>query len=57
MYTCMPYLTRTTLIAGTVILIDDDGVFNIVHDDVFEDNVFHKPIAWSRPCLNPYPVI
>lgn len=43
------YLARTTLIVGAVVLINDDGILNVVHYNVLEENVPNEPIAWSGP--------
>lgn len=48
---------RTTLVTGAVLLIDDDGVVDIIHDQILEHNISSIPIAGSGPRLNPYPIL
>jgi len=48
-WTIDDYLSRTTLIVGTVILIDDDGILNIVHHDVLKQNVLDEAITGPGP--------
>jgi hypothetical protein len=43
------YLTRTTLIVGTVILINDDGILNIVHYNVLKQNIPYVTVAGPGP--------
>jgi len=47
-WTIDDYLSRTTKIVGAVILIDDDGILNIVHHDVLKQNVLDEAI--TGPC-------
>lgn len=42
-------LAGTSLVVWTVILIDDYGVLNVVHDKVLEHNVAHVPLAGPSP--------
>ena len=43
------YLSRTIFLAGAIILVNDDGVLNIDHADVLENDMLDKPIARSGP--------
>lgn len=45
------------MIVGAVVLIYDDGILNIVHYNVLEQNIPNEPVAWSGPCLYPHPII
>lgn len=43
------YLSKTTFVVRTVMLVDDDGIFDILHGRMFEDEVSCKAGAWSCP--------
>ena len=43
--------------AGAVILVDDDGVLDIDHEYVLENNTLNKPIAGPGPWLDPHPIL
>ena len=51
------YLVRATVVSWAVVLIDDDGVLDIPHHDVLEENVGHKPIAGPGPCLYSHSIV
>jgi hypothetical protein len=43
------YLGRATLVVGAIILVDDYGVVDVVHNNVLEENVPNKPVAGPGP--------
>ena len=51
------YLTRTIFVARAVILIDDNGVLDILHYNMLENNIPGKTIAGSGPRLYPHPIL
>ena len=43
-----------TINIGAIVLIYDDGIVDIIHDDVFEDKTGGLQTGWRRwPCLDP----
>jgi len=46
-------LSRAILVVGAVILINYDGIIDILHKSMLEKNVPSKSSAWSSPGLNP----
>lgn len=53
---CFEYLTGAPFVIRTVILVDDDGVIDILHHDVLENNLSDEPVAGPPPCLDPEPI-
>lgn len=51
------YLARTTLIVGTVVLINDDGILNIIHYDVLKQNIPNKTVTGPGPRFYPNTII
>lgn len=42
-------LPGAVFVIRAVILVNDNGVVDVDHDDVSEKNISHKPFAWSSP--------
>lgn len=51
------YLSRTILTVGAVILVNYDGVLDIYHLDVLENNMINERFASPGPCLDPHPIV
>lgn len=43
------YLLRTTFAVGTVVLVDDDGILDVLHNQILEEDVPHEGIRRPRP--------
>lgn len=48
---------RTAFVIRAIIPINDDGILDIVHDDIPESNVPCIPIAWSSPWFDSPPIV
>ena len=42
-------MSRKIFLAGTVILVNDEGVLDIDHADVLENDILNEPIARPDP--------
>lgn len=51
------YVIRAMAAAGAIVLVYDDRILDIVHEDVLEKDVPCETGAGSRPRLDPHPVL
>lgn len=51
------YLARAVLVAGAVVLVENDGVLDVLHDDVLEVDFLHVAVDRPPPCLDPHPIL
>lgn len=51
------YLSRTIMVVGAVILVDNNRVLGINDDNVLEKNISNEAIARPRPRLHPHTVL
>lgn len=45
------------MIVRAIILIDDDRIKDLCHNNISKSNVSCKSIAGSRPCFDPYTIL
>lgn len=50
-------LPGAVLVVRAVILVNDDGVVDVDHADVSEQNISHKPFAWFSPRFYPHSIL
>lgn len=53
----MSHLTRAAFVVGTIFLIDDDRILNVVHGTMLEKNVPGKSSTSPPPGLDPHTVL
>lgn len=51
------YLVRAIYVVRAIVLVDNDGILNVLHDRVLKIDARHKPAGGSAPCLDPEPVL
>lgn len=53
----MSHLIGAVLIVRAVILVDNDRIFDISHEHMFEDNSFDEASTRPGPRLDPQPIL
>jgi hypothetical protein len=48
----LTYLARAILVAGAIVLVYQNGIFDVIHDYMLEKNICSKTIARPSPSLN-----
>lgn len=51
------YLVGASLVVGAVVLVDDDGVLDVLHHGVLEHHPLHERLARPPPCLYPQSIL